>query len=151
MLTYEATISCNNDQCKLLDKLKAYNRLVIVGPPRVGKTKVALKYFSDHKVISTDDFIKTVAWADVPEHVIGEVEKVERFVIEGVQTARILRKGKRLGIFEPDAIILLSPTHEADPKHVAMRKATAKIFGDYINETIEDNIPVFELTENDFE
>ena len=101
--------------------LAKHARVAIVGAPRTGKTTLAATC-TDREVIHTDDH-KQAAWANQPAIIIGRTAGRERFVIEGVQTARALRKG-----LEVDAeIVLTEPKVEVTPGQKAMGKGHDKI------------------------
>lgn len=79
------------------DRDLAEKRIVIVGGPKTGKTTLAEQLMLstdleiDH-VFHTDDLIGTHTWADVPEAIIEWMRRPGPWVIEGVQTARGLRR-----------------------------------------------------------
>lgn len=68
-------------------------RTVIVGGPRTGKTTLARKLVEAQGVvgISTDDYM-SLPWADVPDAVVTRLSRLNDFVLEGVQAARVLRR-----------------------------------------------------------
>lgn len=80
-------------------------RIMIVGGPRTGKTTLAdeirLDMEPDVLVYHTDDLIGKYDWADVPDQIITWMQYNPPWLIEGVQTARALRrwlkKAKTLG------------------------------------------------------
>ena len=57
--------------------------------------------YADRRVFLHDDF-KGFEWDAVPHAMIGATQNLERFVIEGVNVARALRKGLKV-----DAVIYL--------------------------------------------
>lgn len=97
-------------------------RVAIVGGPRTGKTTLARKA-RDTTVIHTDDYIR-LPWEDVPHFVLLECEKAERFVVEGVQVARCLRKGLKVDV----VIWLEAERAPRTPKQEAMAKGVRSVF-----------------------
>ena len=111
--------------------LRDHARVAIVGAPRTGKT-----WLADHaeleaaragrRVLYSDDF-KHLAWADVPAAIIKACEMLPRFLLEGVQVARALRRG-----LEVDAVMYLD-----DPKapqlvgQKIMGKGIATVFDEW--------------------
>jgi dephospho-CoA kinase len=71
-----------------------YSRIVIVGGPKVGKTTAAdaIARVFGHTVMHTDDLISTHSWGDVPDAILEWFELPGPWVVEGVQTARALRR-----------------------------------------------------------
>jgi tRNA uridine 5-carbamoylmethylation protein Kti12 len=85
------------------------NIIVIIGDPATGKTHLtnhlALKY-PEHRVIHTDDyqhhgFQKSLYM--MMDDIAASPNK--KMIIEGIQSARLLRKGVQLNNFHPDLII----------------------------------------------
>lgn len=81
--------------------LARYDRIAVAGVPRAGKTTLVADV-ADRPVFHTDDLIGVVEWADQPEHVNRLLAPLGRWVVEGVQVARSLRKG-----LLPDAVVVL--------------------------------------------
>ena len=84
--------------------LRRYQRIAIAGAPKCGKTTLAMTV-RDRPVLSTDSYMH-IDWGDVPPIVIDAVKDMPRFIIEGVQVARCLRKGLQV-----DAVIYLGRPH----------------------------------------
>jgi hypothetical protein len=83
--------------------LKQHKRVAIVGGPRTGKSTLA-NSVKGVPVVRTDDS-KHLPWAEQP-HAIIERTPEGPVVVEGVQTARALRKGLSV-----DAIVVLETPH----------------------------------------
>lgn len=81
---------------------KAYGdkRVIIVGGPKTGKTTLAGE-ISANMALHTDDLIGTHTWEDVPDAVIEWMHRPGPWVIEGVQTARALRRWLNLASMHP--------------------------------------------------
>lgn len=107
----------------LTDALTRYERIAITGAPRVGKTWLSGALPLDREVIHTDMWMQT-PWADQPRCIIEACETLPRFIVEGVQVPRALRKGLQV-----DALIwLLRPGVAQSPAQVAMGKAITTVF-----------------------
>lgn len=85
------------------DVLAKHARVAIVGGPKTGKSNLA-NMVTDRPVIHTDDY-RNMPWEAVPHAVIGAASG-DRFVVEGVQAARALRKGLQV-----DAVVRLDKPH----------------------------------------
>lgn len=111
----------------LIQALRGMKRIAIVGGPRTGKSTLAsrLRTLGAHE-IHTDDF-SGLPWGLIPAEVAKECARHDRFIVEGVQVARCLRKG-----LEVDAVIVLSaPKVQRTAHQDAMAKGTEKIFRDW--------------------
>jgi hypothetical protein len=93
-----------------LDSLIPYRKIVLFGYTKTGKVKIA-KTISEHlgiKLIKTDDY-QHIDFKQAVYTMLDVITKLERenipFIIEGVQCARILRKGQETGTFTPDLVI----------------------------------------------
>jgi hypothetical protein len=80
----------------LRDCLAKYQRIAVSGGPRTGKSTFVAGV-TDRLVVQTDDF-SSVGWAAQPQAVIDAVRKFPRFVVEGVQVPRALRKGMQVDV-----------------------------------------------------
>ncbi len=84
--------------------LAEHDRVAIVGGPKTGKSTLS-GLVTDRPVFGTDILIGVATWADAPHAFIGTCTGVPRFVAEGVQVARALRKGLKvdcvIGLREP--------------------------------------------------
>lgn len=106
--------------------LESYDRIAIVGGPKTGKTTLC-EQVADRPVFHTDD-LRSIAWADVPLAVIAAIGENPRFVVEGVQVARVLRKG-----LEVDLVLFLSkPKVERTAGQESMAKAVRTVLNDVI-------------------
>jgi hypothetical protein len=77
-----------------------HSRVAIAGGPGSGKTTLA-SLVECRRVVHTDDWLH-VGWSEVPGCVIDSLVGEDRFVVEGVQVPRVLRKG-----LEVDVIVWL--------------------------------------------
>ncbi len=110
-----------------------YARVVVVGGPQAGKSHIV--HGLERPVIHTDDMMK-LPWADVPHALIAAVCEHPRWAMEGVQTARALRKG-----LECDAVILLKGwVGTLSPRQVGMHKAVRTVLADWL--ATEPGVPV---------
>jgi hypothetical protein len=104
------------------EQLAKYPRIAIAGGPRTGKTTLASACV-DRRVCHTDSFMD-YAWEDVPPLVISELYNVPRFVVEGVQVPRCLRKGMKV-----DAVIWMDqPRVPLTDGQRTMMKAVRTVF-----------------------
>ena len=102
------------------DALSRYARIAITGGPRVGKTWLANTYGLDREVVHTDTW-QGDEWDKQPALIIVACEPLPRFLLEGVQVPRALRKGLQI-----DALLWLDyPTAPQSPAQAAMAKAVA--------------------------
>ena len=110
-------------------------RIVIVGPPRAGKTTLGRELASSRGVQlrHTDDLIGEFEWSAASEHIASVwFAQPGPWIIEGVAAVRALRKwlaGNREG--KPcDEIIALSKSWvELTPRQAGMATACAGIWG----------------------
>ncbi len=107
-------------------------RILIVGGPKTGKTTLAETMRAPAR--HTDDLIDQAAWAEVPDIVCAWMANDGPWVIEGVQTARALRRWLRDRPDEPlpvDRVIVLDSPHvELTGRQEGMRKAVMNIFAE---------------------
>lgn len=140
-----------------LDSLSGYKKIVLFGYTKTGKVKIA-RTISEHlgiKLIKTDDY-QHIDFRQAVYTMLDEISKLERanipFIIEGVQCARILRKGLETGTFTPDLVIRTScntstieycyrQDGEADKIKGALsfNKGVEKIYTEYLD--MLDNVP----------
>lgn len=103
-------MSIENDLNKHLDLIKKAKIIVVLGPTRSGKVKIA-KYIQEktgYKYVCTDDYVD-YGRDEKLEYIISDVLELVRegtpFILEGVQCYRILRRGAKYGYFIPELII----------------------------------------------
>lgn len=85
------------------------NLVVIVGPPAAGKTELAnalAEKFPDYKVYHTDDYMMH-GYADSLYRLMDDIQADPnpKIIVEGIQTARLLRKGAQRGDLFADLVI----------------------------------------------
>lgn len=103
-----------------------YDRVVVVGGPLAGKSRMVANL--ERPVIHTDDFME-LPWAKVPQELIAAVCEHPRWAMEGVQTARALRKG-----LECDAVILIKGAAQpVTTRQAGMHKAIRTILADWLD------------------
>lgn len=106
-------------------------RIIIVGGPKTGKTTLAAEIAGDAPVFHTDDLIGTHSWADVPEAIIEWMVRKGPWVIEGVQTARALRRWiKSTGELPPvdQVVVKTTPFVELTKGQAAMMKGVMTVW-----------------------
>jgi hypothetical protein len=102
--------------------LSRFARIAITGGPRVGKTWLANTYGLDREIIHTDTW-QGVEWDKQPALIVAACEPLDRFLLEGVQVPRALRKGLKV-----DALIWLDlAAAPQSPGQKAMGKAVATV------------------------
>jgi GTPase SAR1 family protein len=85
------------------------NLVVIVGPPAAGKTSVAealAEKFPDYKVYHSDDYM-IHGFTDSMYKLMEDIQADPnpKIIVEGIQAARLLRKGVQLGTLFADLVI----------------------------------------------
>lgn len=121
-----------------------YDRVAIAGGPKTGKSTLAvvgeecrLRAGHSEGVIIHTDASMNMPWADQPFDVIKRCKAAGlRFIVEGVQVGRALRKG-----LEVDAVIWLSePKTQRTKSQVSMAKGASTIFEGWAKAA---EIPIF--------
>lgn len=123
--------------------------IAIAGRPGIGKTTLAEKISKSfgHKVISTDKFIERSSFKESPEIIMSAVDKeTENLVVEGVQVARMLKKG-----FKPDLVIEIECSKECEKRHRGLASMVENSMTAF--KIMESGIPVVSVKNNgeDFE
>ena len=120
-------------------------RLIVIGSPRTGKTTYCNR-FPQHIVRHTDDTMH-MKWSDASAEVASWFDAPGPWVIEGVSTARALRKwlaahpdGKPC-----DEIILMRTRYSATkPGHESMSKGVWTVFDDLEQELANRGVAIKE-------
>lgn len=124
-----------------------YNRIVIVGGPSTGKTtlarKIANEWLERHisgaaYTTATDDYIAKSSWEDAPNDILAgwlEIPSFAPAVMEGVQTARVLRRvaKTRPELLSSIADLVVVLTHAFNPlsaRQAGMASGIKKIFAE---------------------
>ena len=146
---------------KIFERIRNYNRIVIIGYPKSGKSmlfKKLTKKLDYQDLITKDDhgytFVQTDVYKDEYEYkeqlyrIIEDLQVAGRFIVEGIQGYRLLRKieENKMSEIQPDLIILCETDRPVDPRHVAQRKGLDKIWNDY--KQIVNKIPDFIIYKN---
>lgn len=114
-------------------------KLAIVGGPNAGKTTfaVSLEFPEFYRPVFCTDIFMHLPWKDQPAAIIKYLADLDAFVIEGVQTARALRKG-----LEVDMVVFIRGTRiPLNSRQEIMRKTVVKVFDDW-SET-NTKVPTF--------
>ena len=103
-----------------------YARVVVVGGPAAGKSTMTASL--QRPVIHTDGYMD-VPWEHVPNLLIAAANASgHRWCMEGVQTARALRKG-----LECDAVILIKGwVRPLTTRQIGMHKAIRTVLADWL-------------------
>lgn len=121
----------NTDKAQRKRLEQVVDRVVIVGGPKVGKTTLAEELGAP--VLHTDDLIGSCSWEDVPDAIVEWMSRPGPWTIEGVQTARALRRIVRDRKETPkvDRIVVMTRAHAArTPQQEAMAKGIMKIWSE---------------------
>lgn len=131
-----------NRKAWFLDVLKKYNRVAVTGAPRCGKSTL-VRLVKDRPVVGTDDY-RNRSWAAVPHAVIADVldlvhdKETPKFVIEGVQVPRALRKGLEVDC----VVVLMEPLAEQTPRQIALGKGLMTTLADWFKD--HKNVPMLQ-------
>jgi len=119
-------LSCMN----LALLLENYDKIAFAGIPRAGKSTAmaeAMLIDPDRHFLATDAFMKE-PWADAPLLVIAALEGRDRYLVEGVNVGRALRKG-----LAPDVVIWFHKAHvDLTPGQAVMAKGCRTIFTSWL-------------------
>ncbi len=126
---------------KLVDRLMIANRIAIAGGPKTGKTTLADRIANrdpSFHIIHTDDLINKVEWGGVPDEIARQTVGRKRFIVEGVQAGRCLRK--HLAV---DLVVWLERPHvELDFGQRTMWRGCRTIFSDWLGMLESKAIPI---------
>lgn len=118
---------------KLLDMfahiLVDHDRVAIAGGPRSGKTTLS-KIVTDRPIFGTDALIGAISWEDAPHEIMRTLAEMSgpRWVVEGVQVPRALRKG-----LAADAVLWLGGARSAlTSGQDIMRKGVETVMRDWV-------------------
>jgi len=124
------------DSNELLKFAEKYNKIVVIGFPKTGKTTLSNQFNSDKYTIIHSDKYKSYPYKDQVYLLINELKSLaqKNFVIEGVQCFRLLRKIEELKLsnIRPDLIIYCHQ-NQITPKYQNFIKGLTKIWNDYIS------------------
>jgi hypothetical protein len=122
-------------------------RITICGGPRVGKTTLGRVLAEEHRItlVSTDDFMSQ-PWAMIPDLVIERIRDERAWVLEGTQTARVLRRWLNDQGANPNltSVYWLSkPLVELSDRQESMAKGVEKVFNDVRPKLHKLDVPIF--------
>lgn len=103
-----------------------HDYIAVTGGPLTGKTTLASSIPTDHSLIHTDEFME-LPWSDQPHACIEAVANKPRFIIEGVQVPRALRKG-----LDVDVVVWLStPKRARNKRQDSFAKAVQTVYSEW--------------------
>lgn len=123
--------------------LTKHSRVAIVGGPGAGKTTLT-EGIEDRDVFHTDSVMSIVDWTDQPDYWLHKTVGNTSFVIEGIHTARYLRKAFNRGFPCPvDAVVHLPGSRKAlSPAQRRALAAVNTVFDVWLD--LEPDIPVYD-------
>jgi predicted ATP-binding protein involved in virulence len=110
------------------EELKAYlsnKKIIILGASKTGKTTLSNEV-KDRLVIHTDEFLK-YNFEEVPFKIMDAVKNVDSYCVEGMQSARALRKGLKADV----VIVLKNAMAPQTDKHLSQWKGVEKIINEW--------------------
>lgn len=110
-------------------------RMAICGGPNVGKTTLSDALAELIPVVHTDYFIDHT-WQEQPELIMAGLADQKKFLVEGVQVARCLRKGLDVDI----AVWLDVVRTPITVRQRGLAKGVAKIFRDWLDKKPESTV-----------
>lgn len=113
--------------------LAKYDKIAIAGGPKSGKTTIS-KLAREHHAVHTDDYRDS--WDQAPADAMHDLEGHDKWIIEGVQVGRCLRKG-----LKPDIVIWCDDARkELTPGQKTMAKGCRTIFNDWLSKQPEGSL-----------
>ena len=106
--------------------LNLIKKILIVGYPKVGKTKFS-ESFKD--VIHTDSYMKLDFEKQIYQ-ILEDIKDKDEWVIEGMQGIRLFRKMLQLNQSLPEQVIYLKPKYPPEEKHKSTRKMLDTVWDD---------------------
>ncbi len=130
---------------ELLEEIGGADRIVIVGGPSTGKSTLAHRLTAPERVRCTDELVGVLEWSEASAEVARWFDEPGPYVIEGVATARALRKWLAA---HPDAsldaVIVLTgrPFAELSKGQAAMSKGVATVWNEIVVDVLKRGIRV---------
>lgn len=119
---------------ELIEELGAAERVIIVGGPSTGKSTLANypRDFAAH-VRCTDELVGVLEWSEVSAEVALWISEPGPWIIEGVATARALRKWLAAAPGQPLDVVVVLMSHpfvELTKGQAAMAKGVATVWNE---------------------
>ncbi len=125
---------------KLRDEIGAAERVVIVGGPSTGKSTLAHRLTAPERVRCTDELVGVLEWSEASAEVARWFDEPGPYVIEGVATARALRKWLRAHPterLEVTVVLLNKPFAQRAKGQDAMAKGVATVWNEIAPEVLQ--------------
>lgn len=129
--------------------LSRHSRVIMVGFPNVGKSKLT-GTVTDRPVYCSDDVPDGVDFRKSAYHWLDKVESDKGpWLLEGCMCFRVLRIGLRYREWGPDAVVYIEPMHEPQERHESFEMALLTVWDDYLElrEECWSKVPIYEGTE----
>lgn len=109
------------------DLAQRYQRIAVAGGPLTGKSIFGQHIPPERRWVETDQFMDQ-PWDQQPQWATWALNGYDEWLLTGVQTGRVLRKG-----LEPQLVVwLATPLEPLSPGQETMRKGCVKIFEDWM-------------------
>lgn len=118
---------------ELIAEIGAAERVIIVGGPSMGKSTLAHRLTTHERVRCTDELVGVLEWSEVSAEVALWIAEPGRWVVEGVATARALRKWlAATPDTQLDVVVVLmgKPLVELSKGQAAMGKGVATVWNE---------------------
>ena len=119
-----------------LGSLNTIKKILIVGYPKIGKTKFSERF---KNVIHTDSYMKLDFEKQIYQ-ILEDIKDKDEWVIEGMQGIRLFRKMLQLNQSLPEQVIYLRPKYPPEEKHVSTRKMLDTVWDDCLKLNKETEI-----------
>jgi len=124
-----------------IELVEGYKKVALTGPPKSGKTTLANE-IKDRPIIHTDDYAH-LAWKDQATAPLIKTATLDKFLIEGVQVPRALRKGLEIQI----VICLGMSLEPLNTYQAGTAKSIRTILAEWSRSSMGEAIPIVYLNQ----